>query len=279
MNDAQFRQLLNRFEFSWSGYRKVKKGVKKRIGRYMTASGYRTMAAFLAELEQNDETRHACELLMTVSISRFFRDRRFWETLEKTLLPKIIQRRDKKISVWSAGCACGDEVYSFMIVWDRLSKTCSNLPGLEMTATDLNPTYLQRARAGIYSHGSLKELTPEIRSQYFRQKPGKKLFQVKKFLKKNISWRIHHLLSDPPGRDFDIVFLRNSVLTYYEEKLKKKALEKVLSRLVPGGILIIGSHESIPFERPDLSGVEPYPYVFSRTAEKQPAVFRSCSQR
>jgi len=268
MDDAQFRQLLNRFEFSWSGYRKVRKGVKKRVGRYMTAAGCRTMAAFLAELEQNPETRHACELLMTVSISRFFRDRRFWETLEKTLLPKIIQRRNQKISVWSAGCACGDEVYSFMIVWDRLSKACSHLPDLEMTATDLNPTHLQRARAGIYSHGSLKELTPEIRTEYFSQKPGKKLFHVKDFLKKDISWRIHHLLSDPPGRDFDMVFLRNSVLTYYEEKPKKRALEKVLSELVPGGILIIGAHESIPFETPGLSGVDPYPYVFRNRAEK-----------
>ena len=268
MNDAQFRQLLNRFEFSWSGYRKVRKGVKKRIGRYMTASGCRTMAAFLAELEQNDETRHACELLMTVSISRFFRDRRFWETLEKALLPEIIQRCDEKISVWSAGCACGDEVFSFMIVWDRLSKNYSHLPSLEMTATDLNSAYLQRARAGIYSTGSLKELTPEIRSEYFTKKPGKKLFEVKDFLKKNISWKIHHLLSDPPGRDFDVVFLRNSVLTYYEEKLKKRALEKVLSRLAPGGILIIGSHESIPFETPDLGAVEPYPYVFKRAVVK-----------
>jgi len=268
MNDAQFRQLLNRFEFSWSGYRKVRKGVKKRIGLYMKASRCRTMAAFLAELEKNDETRHACELLMTVSISRFFRDRRLWETLEKTLIPDIIQKCKKEISVWSAGCACGDEVYSFMIVWDRLSKTCSHLPDLQMTATDMNPAYLQRAEAGIYSPGSLKELTPEIRSEYFRQKPGKKLFQVRGSLKKDISWKVHHLLSDPPGRDFDIVFLRNSVLTYYEEKLKKRAFKNVLSRLAPGGILIIGCHESIPFETPDLGGVEPYPYIFRRTAEK-----------
>jgi chemotaxis methyl-accepting protein methylase len=268
MNDAQFRQLLNRFEFSWSGYRKVRKGVKKRIGRYMTASGCRTMADFLAQLERNDETRHACELLLTVSISRFFRDRKFWETLEKKLLPEIIPMRSEKITVWSAGCACGDEVYSFMIVWDRLGKVYARLPDLDMTATDLNPTYLQRARAGIYSHGSLKELTPDIRSEYFRQKPGKKLFQVKDPLKKNISWQVHHLLSDPPDQNFDIVFLRNSVLTYYEENPKKKALENVLSRLAPGGILIIGSHESIPFETPDLSKVDPYPYVFRRGAER-----------
>ena len=268
MDDAQFRQLLNRFEFSWAGYRKVRKGVKKRIGRYMTASGCRTMADFLTQLEQSRETRQACELLMTVSISRFFRDRKLWETLEKTLLPEILQRRSEKVSVWSAGCACGDEVYSFMILWDRLSKGVSRLPDLEMIATDLNPAYLQRARSGIYSAASLKEVPPEIRSEYFRQRPGKKLFQVKDSLKKNISWRAHHLLSDPPGRNFDVVFLRNSVLTYYEEQLKKKALENVLSRLVPGGILIIGSHETIPLEVPELSAVVPHPYVFRRAGEE-----------
>jgi chemotaxis protein methyltransferase CheR len=132
----------------------------------------------------------------------------------------------------------------------------------------LNPAYLQRARAGIYSAGSLKELTPEIRSEYFTKKTGEKLFEVKDFLKKDISWRVHHLLSQPPGRGFDIVFLRNSVLTYYEEKLKKRAFEKVVSRLAPGGILIIGSHESIPFETPALIEVEPYPYVFRRVSER-----------
>jgi len=148
------------------------------------------------------------------------------------------------------------------------AKSDSRLPDLEMTAADLNSTHLQGARAGIYSHGGLKELTPEMRFEYFRQTPGEKLLQVKDLLKKDILWRIHHLLSDPPERDFDTVFLRNRGLTYYEEKPKKRALEKVLSGLVPGGIPIIGVHESIPFETPELSGVDPYPDVFRRRAEK-----------
>jgi len=35
MNDEQFRQLLDYFQYSWAGYRKVRKGVKKRISRHM----------------------------------------------------------------------------------------------------------------------------------------------------------------------------------------------------------------------------------------------------
>ncbi|HAY40038.1 MAG TPA: hypothetical protein DCY53_12335, partial [Desulfobacteraceae bacterium] len=83
MNDQQFRQLLNRYEFSWTGYRKVRKGVKKRIHRYMKSIECSNMAFFLAELDKNDDIRHQCELLMTVSISRFFRDRALWQGLKE----------------------------------------------------------------------------------------------------------------------------------------------------------------------------------------------------
>ena len=35
MKDTQFHQLLDRFGFSWAGYRRVRKGVKKRLARHM----------------------------------------------------------------------------------------------------------------------------------------------------------------------------------------------------------------------------------------------------
>ena len=113
MNDQQFRQLLNRYEFSWTGYRKVRKGVKKRIHRYMTFIGCITMADFLVELDKNNDIRHHCEYLMTVSISRFFRDRGFWQDFKERILPKFMDADKEKIKFWSAGCACGEEVYSF----------------------------------------------------------------------------------------------------------------------------------------------------------------------
>jgi chemotaxis protein methyltransferase CheR len=261
MNDQQFRQLINRYEFSWTGYRKVRKGVKKRIHRYMESIGCSNMADFLAELDKSDEIRHQCELLMTVSISRFFRDRRFWQGFKEYILPEFMETDREKIKFWSAGCACGEEVYSFKIIWNNLSNSYLNVPDLEVLATDINPIYLDRARSGIYPFSSLKEVTNEIRSRYFKQKGGKKLFEVKTSLKKGITWKDHHLLSDPPGSDFDIIFLRNNVLTYYNEELKKKAFRKVLDCLAPKGFLVIGCHETIPVEAENLISDSHVPYV------------------
>ncbi len=272
MNDQQFRQLLNRYEFSWAGYRKVRKGVKKRIHRYMKSIECNTMADFLTELDRNDEVRDHCERLMTVSISRFFRDRALWQGLKERILPEFMDVGRKKVRFWSAGCACGEEVYSFKIIWDCMSNTYLHVPDLEVLATDINSVYLDRARFALYPPSSLKEVTREIQSGYFKQKGGKKLFEMKASLKKGITWNNHHLLSDPPGSDFDIIFLRNNVLTYYEEELKKRAFSKVLESLAPCGILVLGSHETVPFETEDLTGVAPYPYVFRKIESRSDCI-------
>jgi chemotaxis protein methyltransferase CheR len=264
MNDQQFRQLLNCYQFSWEGYRKVRKGVKKRVSRYMTSIHCHRIEDFLAELERNNDVRDHCERLMTVSISRFFRDRSLWEGLKENILPGFMNVGRKKVSFWSAGCACGEEVYSFKILWDCMSHMYSPFPDLEVFATDINPVYLDRASLGVYPSSSLKEVNQEIYSEYFEQMGSQKLFEVKSSLKKGITWENHHLLSDPPDLDFDIIFLRNNVLTYYADPLKEKAFRNVMGRLKPRGILVLGSHERIPFETQDLVKVEHYPYVLRK---------------
>jgi chemotaxis protein methyltransferase CheR len=267
MNDQQFRQLLNRYQFSWEGYRKVRKGVKKRVHRYVKSIHCHTIADFLAELERNNEVRDHCERLMTVSISRFFRDRALWKGLKEHILPEFMNIGRQKVRFWSAGCACGEEVYSFKIIWDCMSNTYLPVPDLEVFATDINSVYLDRACTGIYPYSSLKEVTKEIYSKYFEQKGSQKLFEVKSSLKKGIAWQNHHLLSDPPDLVFDIIFLRNNVLTYYEDPLRNRAFSNVLESLASNGILVIGCHETIPFKTSDLIGVEPYPYVFRKRGE------------
>lgn len=264
MDDQQFRQLLDRFEFSWSGYRKVRKGVKKRISRHMNTLGCGSFTDYQTELDKNKEIRHQCELLLTVSISRFFRDRKFWQTLENRFLPDLCQKYRDNLKIWSAGCACGEEVYSFKIIWDCLQQRLVNLPDLEFLATDMNPIYIDKGRVGIYSYSSLKEVKKEYQSKYFEQKTGKNLYQIKASIKNNIDWKIHHLLADPLGSDFHIIFLRNSVLTYYEKRLKKLALKNVLKSLAHSGLLVIGTHETLPFETSGLTSVEPFSFVFRK---------------
>jgi len=86
--------------------------------------------AYLDLLNKSAELRKECEMRMTVSISRFFRDRKLWAGLEEDILPTMIETHPKKIQVWSAGCARGEEVYSFRIVWQRLKQAYEHLPGL-----------------------------------------------------------------------------------------------------------------------------------------------------
>ncbi|MBW2033175.1 MAG: hypothetical protein JRI94_06210, partial [Deltaproteobacteria bacterium] len=215
MDDQQFRQLLKYFGLSWEGYRKVRKGVKKRVSRHMHLLGCQDVSAYMLELDRSHKKRHECELLMTVSISRFFRDRKLWEVLQTEILPGLIEKRVKKIRVWSAGCASGEEVYTLKILWDGLAASNPHLPELEITATDINPIYLKRARAGVYPSSSLKEVPEGFRSVYFEAQAGTRLYAIRTSMKNGVIWQVGHLLYDQPDSQFDLIFLRNNLLTYY----------------------------------------------------------------
>jgi len=265
MDDQQFRRILDFFGLSWNGYRKLRKGVKRRVSRHMLQIGFRGVDDLLSAMDTEQELRKRVENLMTVSISRFFRDRSLWQALENHVLPMILARKDPIIKVWSAGCACGEEAYSFKILWDKMKGDFERLPDLELWATDMNPLYLDKAQAGVYPASSLKELSAEILSRYFYPANGT-LFAIAGSLKEGILWRLHNLLSDdPPQMGLQIIFLRNNLLTYYKEELQNPAFQRVLDSLAPGGFLIIGSHEKLPAECQALVPFPPHPSIFQKT--------------
>ena len=71
---------------------------------------------------------------------------------------------------------------------------------------------------------------------------------MKAILKNGIVWKNHNFLEDPPEGQFDLIFLRNNLLTYYNDVIKISALRKVADSLSMDGFLIIGSHEKLPSE-------------------------------
>jgi chemotaxis protein methyltransferase CheR len=264
MDDQQFRQLLDFFGLSWMGYRKVRKGVKKRLSRFWGQIGIGALGEFLQALDENKELRKQAEILMAVSISRFFRDRQLWQSFKKDVIPLVIAKHIEKVKVWSAGCACGEEVYSFKILWEEWGKSKERLPELELWATDLNPEVLDKAREGVYPLSSLKELPPEIRSKYFRSVQETRL-AISDSLKEGIFWKIHNILiDDPPQADFQIIFLRNNLLTYYKDKFRKPAFRKVIDSLSAEGFLIIGSHEKLLGDYPELRPFPYHPNIFQK---------------
>ncbi|MBW2019892.1 MAG: hypothetical protein JRI65_07795 [Deltaproteobacteria bacterium] len=221
--------------------------MKKRISRHMQHLGCRTIQGYFSALDRNEDARQDCERLMTVSISRFFRDRGLWQFLENEILPAIIKENRHTVKCWSAGCACGEEVYSLKILWHTLSGHLQPLPELEIWATDMDPVYLNKARAGIYPRSSLKEVPEALRKIYFRPQAKGRFYAVCDPLKKQVVWRVHNLFFDPPGR-------------------KEPAFQKVLDSLAQGGFLIIGSHEKIPPGARGLLLFGHHPYIFQKEA-------------
>ncbi len=264
MDDDQFRQLLDALDRAWPGYRKVRKGVKKRISRHMQDLKCSGIQAYLDLIRQNEAVRRECELRLTVSISRFFRDRKLWVDLEEDILPGMIETHPQRVQVWSAGCARGEEVYSFKIVWERLRRAHAHLPALEITATDKHPGYIEKARAGVYSKSSLKEVPAEMYKHHFDIRKGGHRFDVKTFVKAGIDWKVQDILAELPGRGFDIIFFRNNLLTYYKDPLKEEGFNRIVKALAPGGWLIVGSHEKLPASASNFRRHHSIPWAYRR---------------
>jgi len=263
MEDTQFRQLLKRFGFSWTGYRKVRKGVKKRVARHMQKIRCRNIEEYIEAIEKDREELLQFERLMTVSISRFFRDRRLWEIMQERILPLLAQKTSQAVKVWSAGCASGEEVYSFKILWDGLRKSYTYISDIYILATDMNPEYIERAKTAVFPRSSMKEVPKMIRSTYFETFARGK-YALKSWMRNRIVWQVQDLLSDPPGTAFDLILLRNNLLTYYVDEVKFPAVTRVVNSIAPGGFLIIGSHEKMPIEVIDLKPWEESTIIFQK---------------
>jgi chemotaxis methyl-accepting protein methylase len=264
MDDPQFQRLLEHFGLSRQGYRKVRKGVKKRLTRHMLEHGCGKTADYITLLERNEKVAEQSRRLLSVSVSRFFRDRKLWEVLETEILPTMIKSCGETLRIWSAGCACGEEAYSLGILRERMRGLGTDLPGFDIIATDLNPLYLEKARRAIYPASSLKEVEADLRRAWFVPRSNGRRFEVASELREGIAWAVHDFLQGPPGEEFHIILVRNSLLTYYPAKRCRHAVDRILGAVVKGGFLVTGSHETVPVQPHDLLRKASLPYVYRK---------------
>mgnify|MGYP006291686667 FL=1 len=266
LNDREFGKLLAYFDRPWEGYRKVRGGVKKRIRRRMVQFRCTDMEEYLQILEQNPEEKIACEKCLSVTISRFFRDRRLWEYLRTTVLPDVAERSGNRADIWSAGCANGEEAYSLALLWDMLGFETR----LHITATDLNADNLERARLGVYELSSLKEVSGSVRIRYFARLQQEGGYRVQPELTRSIRWLRHDIFDPPPEGPFHIIFLRNNLLTYYHGTELETALARITEALAPRGYLVIGSHERLPENGFPFRRHEECPWVYQLLDKNSP---------
>jgi len=265
MDDQQFRQLLDHYGYSWEGYRRVRKGVKKRISRHMQELECRSLEEYLNCLDGDWGLQRQLISMMSVSVSRFFRDRALWKIMEEHIVTEIAKEHREKVRFLSVGCACGEEVYSFRIVWDIVHARLGCTPELEVLATDINPSYLDRAQNGIYSLSSLKEVPRELRDKFFTYFSEDGVYRIAPSIKEGVTWKVHDVMKEPFEGDFQIIL---GILTYYSIELKRSAFRRVVDSLAHGGYLIIGSHERLPIESRELICFGGQSYIFKKIKGK-----------
>jgi len=246
---VQFLQwCLPQLHLRWPGFRKVRRQVYKRINRRLQELGLPSVAAYRVYLEEHPGEWPALDTLCQIGISRFYRDRSVFQHLEHEILPHLAQlqvaRRESEIYCWSAGCAGGEEPYTLAIIWrHRLAMQFPTLR-LRIVATDINPQAIRRAERGCYRASSVKDLPAEWRTQAFITIADELCLKDEyrapvTFVVQDIRERLHEGL-------FHLILCRNLVFTYFDEEYQRKTMQRLTSRLVPGGALVIGKLESLP---------------------------------
>lgn len=246
VNDEQFFRLIDTLGYSRRGYRRVKKGVKKRIDRHMGELGCQTIDAYLEKVQGSAPLLHECRLRMTVPVSRFFRDASLWGDLKERVLPDLVDRFATPLAVWCAGCAGGEEVYTFRMLWEMFARRLGSSSHPYILATDIHPERFDRSENAVYPASSLREVPPELLDKCFERLRGGNRFRVREIFRSGIDWRLQDTAETAESPEFHLIFLRNSILTYDSDPRRQIAFEKVRDRLVPGGVLVIGTHETIP---------------------------------
>ena len=182
---------------------------------------------------------------MTTNETSFFRDNHPFETLRQSLIPGLIARRasSRSLRIWSAACSTGQEPYSLAMM---LKDNFPILGGwkVEIVATDLSPTVLDRARGGVYSTFEVQRGLPiQMLVRHFDQEEPN--WRIKNEIRQTVTFRPLNLLEDFSSLgQFDIVLCRN-VLIYFDQPTKTRILGAIARRIVNDGVLLLGGAESV----------------------------------
>ncbi len=270
MNDRECVELLQwalpRLGLRWRGFKNLRRQVCRRVTARALELGLSDVASYRRRLEDDPGELRVLDSLCFVTISRFYRDRAVFDALRDMHLPALAERAmargDHALHAWSAGCASGEEPYTLAIVW-RVS-LAQRFPSLSLRilATDFDETVLARAARGCYAPSSLSELPEIYRDAAFDIAGDAACIRAR--FREGITFEQRDVRQFVPPKPQDLVFCRNVAFTYFDEAAQRDFLRRVAGCLVPGGLLVVGGHETIPDGDFGLVRSEASPHVYVR---------------
>lgn len=176
----------------------------------------------------------------------FFRHAEMFRRLRETILPRIqIQRTEqRKLRVWSAACATGQEAYSVAMVLDQMAIELSGW-SIDIVATDLNRKLIERAAVGLYNRFEVQRGLPvRMLLKYFGEAADEQ-WQLTERIRDAVTFREANLLQPAAEMGaFDVILCRN-VLGSFDAQGQAATLDRLAGTMNDGGILILGNGENI----------------------------------
>lgn len=218
--------------------------MRRRVRRLMNKVGAQSVSAMMPALMRDEDFLPLTVETLSINVSEMFRDPEFFAALRKEVIPYL--KTFPFIKIWHAGCAGGEEVNSLAI----LLKEEGFYDRTTIFATDLNQTALEQAKSGIYPLEAVMGFEADYLasggkrafSDYYLTRYGSAIMDAA--LRKNITFAPHNLATDGVFGEMHLILCRN-VLIYFDRRLQNRVLRLFDESLVHGGILALGSKESL----------------------------------
>ena len=218
--------------------------ISRRIERRLTVHQIKTLSDYVLFLQKNPAEIDVLFKNLVIGVTSFFRDSEAYDVLAQQALPELFSEKkpDTTFRFWVAGCSTGEEAYSLAMTASELMDKIKKHFNFQIFATDIDAAAIDVARRGLYPESIGADVSAARLNQFFTKVPGG--FQVKKQLRDMVVYSLQNVVKDPPFSRLDLVSCRN-LMIYMDSVLQKKIIPLFHYTLNPGGILFLGTSESI----------------------------------
>ena len=220
--------------------------INRRIERRMAVHQVDGVDSYVKYLQQTPIEVEALFRDLLIGVTNFFRDADAFTLLEQQVIPKLfdVKPPGSVVRVWVAGCSTGEEAYSIAILLQERMDQLKSGYKVQVFATDMDSRAIAAARAGVYPAGIAGDVSPERLAHFFAAEPDGSAYRIHKNIRDMLIFSEHDVIKDPPFSKLDLVSCRN-LLIYMGTELQKKLISLFHYALAPGGMLFLGTSETV----------------------------------
>lgn len=218
--------------------------ILRRISRRMSLNHIRSHEVYVSYLRENPDEIDALFRELLIGVTNFFRDPESFEVLKTDVLPDLLGSlsTDATFRAWIPGCSTGEEVYSLAITLKEVLDGNPNRVNLQIFGTDIDSQAINKAREGVYPCSIKADLGEDRVNRFFIQEGD--FYRIRKEIRDCAVFSVQNIIKDPPFSRLNLMCCRN-LLIYLNTDAQKKLLPLFHYTLIPGGVLMLGSSETI----------------------------------